>query len=162
MTTARVRVLRPRRQIAVARPGAAQSTIYLGNPVIARTDPDYLPLLVTNALLGGMSAAASPAISARRRATQTLLSTRTPRVSDIVLCARGGRDDRGHRPSLEEIFYEIDRLQATAPSTDELRAVQSHGRCRARDDLRLGRRPYAASFGHTERGASRAPREEAT
>jgi hypothetical protein len=37
----------------VNRPGAVQSTIYLGNPAIPPQDPDYLPLLVTNALLDG-------------------------------------------------------------------------------------------------------------
>ena len=34
-------------------PGAVQSTIYLGMPVIDPSNPDYIPLSVMNALLGG-------------------------------------------------------------------------------------------------------------
>ena len=37
----------------VDRPGAVQSTIYLGLPVADPSSPDYIPLLVTDALLGG-------------------------------------------------------------------------------------------------------------
>src|SRR5262249_10860654 len=35
------------------RPGAPQSTVYLGLPVPNATNPDNVPLVVTNALLGG-------------------------------------------------------------------------------------------------------------
>ena len=37
----------------VDRPGAVQSTVRLGLPVVPPTSPDYIPLVVTNALLGG-------------------------------------------------------------------------------------------------------------
>jgi zinc protease len=35
------------------RPGAPQSTLIIGLPVIPANDPDAIPLSVTNALLGG-------------------------------------------------------------------------------------------------------------
>ncbi|HYG61575.1 MAG TPA: pitrilysin family protein [Thermoanaerobaculia bacterium] len=37
----------------VDRPGAAQAELRLGHPCISRTHPDYVPLMVANALLGG-------------------------------------------------------------------------------------------------------------
>lgn len=35
------------------RPGAAQTTLHFGTIAIARTDPDYVPLMVANRILGG-------------------------------------------------------------------------------------------------------------
>lgn len=37
----------------VDRPGSAQAELRLGHPCLSRTDPDYVPLLVANAILGG-------------------------------------------------------------------------------------------------------------
>lgn len=37
----------------IDKPGAAQSEIRIGHPGVARSDPDYFPLLVMNTLLGG-------------------------------------------------------------------------------------------------------------
>lgn len=37
----------------IDKPGAPQSEIRIGHPGVARTDPDYFPLLVLNTLLGG-------------------------------------------------------------------------------------------------------------
>lgn len=37
----------------VDRPGSAQTELRLGHPCVTRTDPDFIPLLVANTLLGG-------------------------------------------------------------------------------------------------------------
>ena len=42
-----------RRVFLLDRPGAVQSTIWFGVPAIPPTSPDYIPLVVTDALLGG-------------------------------------------------------------------------------------------------------------
>ena len=42
-----------RRVLLLDRPGAVQSTVRLGLPAIPPTSPDYIPLVVTDALLGG-------------------------------------------------------------------------------------------------------------
>lgn len=111
----------------VDRPGAVQSTIYLGNPVIPPGNPDYLPLLVTNALLGGyFSSRVTTNIREERGYTYSPFSTISPRlgtsyfaqVADVTTAVTG--------PSLKEIFYEIDRLQERPPSEDELRAVKNY------------------------------------
>ncbi|HME06677.1 MAG TPA: pitrilysin family protein [Bryobacteraceae bacterium] len=39
----------------VDRPGAVQTDVYLGNIAVRRTDPDYVPLMVVNQVLGGAS-----------------------------------------------------------------------------------------------------------
>lgn len=43
--------------VVVDRPESVQSVIYVGNLALARTSPDYLPLLLANQVLGGSAAA---------------------------------------------------------------------------------------------------------
>jgi predicted Zn-dependent peptidase len=43
--------------VLVDRPESVQSVIYVGNLALARKDPDYVPLLVANQVLGGSAAA---------------------------------------------------------------------------------------------------------
>ena len=41
------------RVVLIDKPGAPQSSVRIGLPGVARTDPDYFPLLVMNTILGG-------------------------------------------------------------------------------------------------------------
>jgi predicted Zn-dependent peptidase len=123
-------VVKPQTERAVHlvdRPGSVQSTIYLGNPVVAPDDPDYLPLLVTNALLGGyFSSRITSNIREEKGYTYSPFSTISSRlgtsyfaqVADVTTAVTG--------PSLEEIFLEIDRLQGAPPTKEEVRAVQNY------------------------------------
>ncbi|MET0385118.1 MAG: pitrilysin family protein [Polyangiales bacterium] len=43
--------------VLIDRPDSVQSVIFVGNLALARTDPDYIPLLVANEVLGGSAAA---------------------------------------------------------------------------------------------------------
>ena len=45
-----------REVVLVDRPESVQSVIYMGNLALARRDPDYVPLLVANQVLGGSAA----------------------------------------------------------------------------------------------------------
>lgn len=45
--------LRNRRVFLIDKPGAAQSQIRIGGPGVARSTPDYFPLVVLNTILGG-------------------------------------------------------------------------------------------------------------
>ncbi|MCB9601388.1 MAG: insulinase family protein [Sandaracinus sp.] len=45
-----------REVVLVDRPGAVQSVIFLGNAAIARRDPEWVPLMVANQVLGGSAA----------------------------------------------------------------------------------------------------------
>lgn len=108
----------------VDRPGAEQSTLQIGLPVIDPSHVDYVALEVTNALLGGAFASRitmniredkgytySPrsVISARPRGTYWV------EMADVTTAVTGA--------SLHEIFGEIDRLRAEAPPEDELAGV---------------------------------------
>jgi zinc protease len=111
----------------IDRPGAVQSSMYIGLPVIDPTDPDYVPLQVTNTLLGGAFASRitrniredkgytySPFsfVSSRYR------SAYWAEVADVTTGVTGA--------SIEEIFKEIDRLTQEPPPADELQSIQNY------------------------------------
>jgi zinc protease len=111
----------------IDRPGAAQSTIYLGLPVVYPGNQDYIALQVTNALLGGSFA--SRITSNIREAKgytyspNSSLSTRFRdaywvQVADVTTAVTG--------PSLKEIFYEIERLQKEPPTEEELQGIKNY------------------------------------
>jgi len=111
----------------VDRPEAPQSTLRIGLPVIDPANPDYLPLSVTNTLLGGFFSSRvtsniredkgytySPGsgISSNYRAARWTQS------ADVTTAVTGA--------SLKEIFYEIDRLQKEPPPAEELEGVKNY------------------------------------
>jgi zinc protease len=111
----------------VERPGAVQTTVYVGLPVLDPRSPDYLKLVATNTLLGGYF---SSRITANIREAKgytyspvSLVSVRggAPgfwvQVADVTTAVTGA--------SLKEIFGEIDRLRAEAPPEKELAAAQA-------------------------------------
>lgn len=111
----------------IARPGAPQTTLYLGLPTIDPSQPDYTRLSVTNMLLGGFFSSRitrnlredkgytySPAsIVASHYRTASWVQT-----ADVTTAVSG--------PALVEIFHEIERLRAEPPDAAELARVQSY------------------------------------
>ena len=53
--TPQTQPVKGRKIYLVDRPGAVQTDVYLGNIAVRRTDPDYVPLIVMNQVLGGAS-----------------------------------------------------------------------------------------------------------
>lgn len=113
--------------VLIDRPGAVQSTIALGLRVIGPPDSSYIPLVVTDALLGGTFGSRittniredkgytySPYsyVDAKQRAADWSEN------ADVTTAVTGA--------SLTEIFGEIDRLRSAAPSSDELRGIQNN------------------------------------
>lgn len=111
----------------IDRPGAVQSSMYIGLPVVDPTHADYVPLQVTNTLLGGAFASRitrniredkgytySPFsfVSSRYR------SAYWAEVADVTTAVTGA--------SIGEIFKEIERLTAEPPPAEELRGVQNY------------------------------------
>lgn len=111
----------------VEKPGAVQSTLNIGIPTPDPSQPDYIPLLVTNTLLGGSfisritqnirenkgyTYSPNSRISARYRDANWMES------ADVTTAVTGA--------SLKEIFGEIDRLRQQAPSADELQRIQHY------------------------------------
>lgn len=111
----------------VDRPGAVQSTIYMGLPVADPSNPDWVALQVTNALLGGsFNSRITANIREDKGYTYSPFSQVSSRFRDAywVQAADVTTDVTG--ASLKEILYEIDRLQAEPPSDEELEGIQNY------------------------------------
>ncbi len=111
----------------VDRPGAVQSTIILGMPVVDPSHADYVPLVVTNTLLGGyFSSRITANIREDKGYTYSPYSQVSTRYRDAYWAQNADVTTSVTGPSLKEIFLEIDRLQAEPPPVEELKAVQSY------------------------------------
>ena len=108
------------------RPDAPQSTVYLGLRVPDPSQPEWLALEVTDALLGGAFASRITAnIREQKGYTYSPYSELTPHpggaqwleIADVTTSVTGA--------SVKEIFAEIARLRAESPSPDELRGIQN-------------------------------------
>jgi predicted Zn-dependent peptidase len=119
---------RSKREIVlIDRPGAPQSTIYLGLPVVDPSDADYVSAQVANTLLGGsFGSRITRNIREDKGYTYSPSSQISTRYRDAywVQVADVTTDVTG--PALEEIFMEIDRLQTEAPTDDELGGIQNY------------------------------------
>lgn len=116
------------RQVSVIdRPGAPQSTIMLGLPVIAPSNPDFLKLSITNALLGGSFASRITSnIREDKGYTYSPSSTINSGVGTSVWYEQADVTTDVTGPALKEISYEVDRLQKEAPSEEELLGIQNY------------------------------------
>ncbi len=111
----------------IDRPGAPQSTLYMGLPVADPTSPDYITVDVMNSLLGG-SFASRITSNIREQKGYTYSPTSIigtyhhlaywAEVADVTTAVTG--------PSLKEILYEIDRLRKDPPSEQELKGIQNY------------------------------------
>lgn len=112
----------------IDRPGAAQSTIYLGLPVVV--DPshkDYVPLVVTNAILGGsFGSRITSNIREQKGYTYSPNSSVSTRYRDAYWVEIADVTTAVTGPSLKEIFYEIDRLQKEPPPEAELQGIKNY------------------------------------
>ncbi|MSQ31392.1 MAG: insulinase family protein [Dehalococcoidia bacterium] len=111
----------------VDRPGAEQSTVYVGRVVPDPTQPDYVPLEVANFLLAG-SFHSRITMNIREAKGYTysprgLLSSRPHdahwvEVADVTTEVTGA--------AIGEVFHEIERLRGEAPSAEELLGIQNY------------------------------------
>jgi predicted Zn-dependent peptidase len=111
----------------IDRPGAAQSTVYLGLPVADPASPDYLILDVMDSMLGGSFASRITSnIREQKGYTYSPFSQIGTRkhlaywveAADVTTAVTG--------PSLKEILYEIDRIRREPPSAQELKGIQNY------------------------------------
>jgi len=111
----------------VDRPGASQSNIMLGLPTVPPGHADWIPLQITNSLLGGsFSSRITSNIREDKGYTYSPFSTISARYQDAywVQSAAVTTDVTG--PALKEILYEIDNLQENPPSADELDGIKNY------------------------------------
>jgi len=116
-----------KRVLLLDRPGAVQSTLRIGLPAIPPTSPDYVPLVVTDALLGGSFGSRITAnIREKRGYTYSPRSTigLHPGVGTWVEAADVTTKDTG--AAIQEILGEVQRLRSEPPSADELAGIQKY------------------------------------
>jgi predicted Zn-dependent peptidase len=110
----------------VERPGAPQSTLYLGLPVAYPGTPDYIALEVTNALLGGSFASrVTSNIREQKGYTYSPRSVLSSRYHDAYWAQMADVSTEVTGPALKEIFYEIGRLRDEAPPEKELEGIKN-------------------------------------
>jgi len=109
------------------RAGAPQSTIQIGLPVIDPSNKDYIPLQVTNSLLGGSFASRITSnIREQKGYTYSPYSAVSVKyrtaywseVADVTTNVTGA--------SLKEILYEVNKLRTEAPPQEELKGIQNY------------------------------------
>ena len=111
----------------IDRPGASQSTIYLGLPVLNPYDRDYVPMVVTNALLGGsFGSRITSNIREQKGYTYSPFSQMSTSYRDAYWAEIADVTTKVTGPALKEIFGEISRLQTEPPTEAELKGIQNY------------------------------------
>ncbi len=110
----------------VNRPNASQSTIYMGLPVITPGSKDFIPLEVTDSLLGGsfMSRITSN-IREEKGYTYSPRSIIESNLQDAVWAERADVTTQFTGASLGEILKEVNRLRTQPPPEKELKGIQN-------------------------------------
>jgi predicted Zn-dependent peptidase len=111
----------------VDRPGAPQSTVIIGVPSIDPSNPDYIPMTVMDAILGGAFASRiTKNIREDKGYTYSPYSELSVRYRDGYWAENADVTTTVTGPTIKEIFAEIDRLQKDPPSQDELSGIQNY------------------------------------
>jgi len=121
---------RPRADRAVYivdKPGAVQTTLIVGLPTIDASHKDAIPLSVTNNVLGGyFSSRMTSNLRESKGYTYSPFSQVSNRYRDATWAQNADVTTAVTGASLKEIFLEIDRLQAEAPSELELDSAKNY------------------------------------
>lgn len=111
----------------IDRPGASQSNVYLGLPVISPGHDDWIPLQVSNTLLGGFfSSRITSNIREDKGYTYSPFSTLSTRYKDGYWAQVAAVTTDVTGPAIEEIFREIETLQDEPPPAAELEGVKNY------------------------------------
>jgi zinc protease len=123
-----VPVLKPQRVLDVTdRPGAPQSTLIVGLPVPPATSPDTVPLVVTNAILGGsFNSRITANIREAKGYTYSPHSELSRRYHDGYWAETADVTTQYTGASLKEILAEVSRMQKDPVSPAELKGVQNY------------------------------------
>ena len=111
----------------VDRPGAVQSTVNLGMPVIDPSNPDWDTLFLMNVLLGGsFGSRITSNIREQKGYTYSPTSQLSNRYHDAYWVEIADVTTNVTGPAIKEVLGEIDRLRAEPPSDKELKGFQNY------------------------------------
>ena len=111
----------------IDRKNAPQTTILLGLPTITPTHADYVPLQITNSLLGGsFGSRITTNLREDKGYTYSPYSTIQNRNGVSVWYEQADVTSEHTGESLQEIAKEIKRLQNEPPSKEELTGIQRY------------------------------------
>jgi zinc protease len=111
----------------IDRPNAPQTTLMIGLPTLDPSKPDYLPLQVTNSLLGGSFGSRITAnIRENKGYTYSPFSTINSGYRVALWYEQADVTTEHTGASLREISNEIKHLQSEAPSKEELKGIQNY------------------------------------
>ena len=109
------------------RPGAPQSTLVIGLPVADPTSPDYMRLRITNSLLGGsFGSRITRNIREDKGYTYSPHSYLDTNYHTGLWIEQADVTTKDTYNSLKEIVKEIERLQQTPPTAEELKGIQNY------------------------------------
>ncbi len=111
----------------IDRPGAPQSTIYYGLPVVGPSSEDYIPLDLMNSLLGGsFGSRITSNIREDKGYTYSPYSALVANYKTGLWYESADVTTEHTGASIEEITKEIKRLQNEAPSKEELQGIKNY------------------------------------
>jgi len=118
---------RDRNIVVVDRPGSVQSMIYMGNLAIARANPEWIPLMVSNQVLGG-----SPAsrlfmdLRERRSLTYGAYSSVVERVDVGPFVAYASVRTEVTTEAVGAFFEHLERIHREPANPDELQNAKRY------------------------------------
>jgi len=111
----------------IDRSNASQSNVLLGLPTIDPSQPDYIGLQATNAMLGGsFSSRITSNIREDKGYTYSPRSSVSVRRLDGYWVQQAAITTDDTAAALKEIYFEINRLRDEPPSEAELKAIQNY------------------------------------
>jgi len=111
----------------IDRPGAPQSTIYMGMPAISQTDPDFIKFMVMDSILGGsFGSRITSNIRENKGYTYSPNSFIWNRYKTGYWIENADVTTEHTGDSVKEILYEIDRLQKEPPSEAEIQGIKNY------------------------------------
>lgn len=124
---AKVPTHKGRKIYLVDRPGSVQTSIKVGNLGIKRNDPDYFAMLVTNQILGGTAhARLFLNIREAKGFTYGAYSKLAARKEPGAFFAEADVRTEVTNPSLQEFFYELERMRSTKVKEEEIKAAKNY------------------------------------
>jgi zinc protease len=111
----------------IDRPGAPQSTIYMGMPAISQSDPDFIKFVVMDSILGGsFGSRITSNIRENKGYTYSPNSFIWNRYKTGYWIENADVTTEATGASIKEILFEINRLQNETPTEAEVQGIKNY------------------------------------